>query len=101
VIDNRRAQGDNSDRVIVVAHHSPSDQSVHPKYAGDNVMNGCYRSNLEEFIMDRPEITLFTHGHTHEDFDYHIGATRVVCNPRGYVGYEARVDSWKPKLIEL
>jgi hypothetical protein len=24
-----------------------------------------------------------------------------VCNPRGYIGYEARADEWKPKLIEL
>jgi len=101
VIDNRRAGGERSDRVIVVGHHSPSDLSVHPKYAHDNLMNGCYRSNLEEFILDRPEIRLWTHGHTHEDFDYEIGATRVVCNPRGYVGYEARADTWKPKLIEL
>lgn len=101
VIDDRRAQGDRSDRVIVVGHHGPSDQSVHPKYRHDNVMNGCYRSNLEEFILDRPEIVLWTHGHTHEDFDYQIGSTRVVCNPRGYIGYERRADSWGPKLIEL
>ena len=101
VIDNRRAQGDRSDRVIVVGHHSPSDQSVHPKYRNDVIMNGCYRSNLEEFILDRPEIVLWTHGHTHEDFDYQIESTRVVCNPRGYIGYEARAESWQPKLIEL
>jgi Icc-related predicted phosphoesterase len=101
VIDNRRAQGDRSDRVIVVGHHSPSALSVHPRYQGDELMNGCYRSRMEEFILDRPEIRLWTHGHTHEDFDYEIGTTRVVCNPRGYVGYEARADSWRPKLIEL
>jgi len=101
VIDHRREQGDTSDRVIVVAHHSPSDQSVHPKYAHDNLMNGCYRSNLEEFILDRSEICLWTHGHTHEDFDYEIGSTRIVCNPRGYIGYEARADTWQPKLIEV
>lgn len=101
VIDNRRAAGERSDRVIVVGHHSPSQISVHPRYVGDEIMNGCYRSRMEEFILDRPEITLFTHGHTHEDFDYYIGTTRVVCNPRGYVGHEARADTWKPKLIEL
>ena len=37
----------------------------------------------------------------HEDFDYHIGSTRIVCNPRGYDGYEARAGFWQPKLIEL
>jgi hypothetical protein len=64
-------------------------------------MNGCYSSDLEAFILDHPEICLWTHGHTHEDFDYMIGTTRVVCNPRGYIGYEQRADTWQPKLIEL
>ena len=32
VINNRRAQGERSDRVIVVGHHSPSRQSTHPRY---------------------------------------------------------------------
>lgn len=101
VIDNRRAQGERSDRVIVVGHHSPSRLSTHPRYQHDTVMNGAYSSNLDQFIMDRPEICLWTHGHTHEDFDYHIGSTRVVCNPRGYIGHETRADNWQPKLIEL
>jgi 3',5'-cyclic AMP phosphodiesterase CpdA len=101
VIDNRRAQGERSDRVIVVGHHAPSQLSVHEKYQGNDIMNGCYRSNMEEFILDRPEICLWTHGHTHEDFDYMIGTTRVVCSPRGYIHYESRADTWQPKLIEL
>ena len=101
VIDNRRAAGERSDRVIVVGHHSPSRQSTHPRYLNENLMNGCYSSRMEEFILDRPEIRLWTHGHTHEDFDYMIGTTRIVCNPRGYIGYESRADAWQPKLIEL
>lgn len=101
VIDNRREQGDRSDRVIVVGHHAPSRASTHPRYQHDTIMNGGYSSSLDEFILDRPEIRLWTHGHTHEDFDYMIGTTRVVCNPRGYIGYEHRADSWQPKLIEL
>ena len=101
VIDNRRAQGERSDRVIVVGHHAPSRQSIHPKYQLDTIMNGAYGSDMDQFILDRPEIRLWTHGHTHEDFDYQIGTTRVVCNPRGYLGHERRADTWKPKLIEL
>jgi hypothetical protein len=30
-------------------------------------------------------VALWVHGHVHNQRDYHIGATRVVCNPRGYV----------------
>jgi len=101
VIDRRREQGERSDRVIVVGHHSPSRLSTHERYQHDHYMNGCYSSNMDDFILDRPEICLWTHGHTHEDFDYRIGTTRIVCNPRGYDGYEARADNWQPKLIEL
>jgi Icc-related predicted phosphoesterase len=101
VIDNRREQGERSDRVIVVGHHSPSRLSTHERYQHDHYMNGCYSSNMDDFILDRPEICLWTHGHTHEDFDYLIGTTRIVCNPRGYDGYEARAGFWQPKLIEL
>ena len=55
----------------------------------------------DEFILDYPQIKLWTHGHTHEDFDYMIGSTRIVCNPRGYLSYEDRADAWKPKLVEI
>ena len=64
-------------------------------------MNGGYHSSLEEFIMDRPNIKLWTHGHTHEEFDYMVGDTRVVCNPRGYIGYEPIADNWKLKVVEV
>jgi hypothetical protein len=64
-------------------------------------MNGAYNSRLEDFILARPGIKLWTHGHTHEDFDYMIGSTRVVCNPRGYIDYEDRADHFKLKYVEV
>ena len=100
-IHQRRESGDHTSRVIVVGHHAPSRQSTHPRYQGDHHLNGAYSTNLESFILAHPEIRLWTHGHTHEDFDYEIGSTRVVCNPRGYVGYEARTADWQPKLVEI
>jgi hypothetical protein len=100
-IDVRRAKGDRSDRVVIVGHHCPSRLSTHPRYKQDHIVNGAYSSDLDEFIMEHPEICLWTHGHTHEDFDYDIGRTRIVCNPRGYIGYEPRADAWRPKLVEL
>lgn len=47
-------------------------------------MNGGYASDLSEFILDNPKIKLWTHGHMHQNHDYLIGTTRVVCNPKGY-----------------
>jgi hypothetical protein len=88
-------------QMVVVGHHTPSHQSCHPRYAKDDLMNGGYHSDLSEFILDRPGIKLWTHGHTHELFDYMIGSARVVCNPRGYIGYEQLADDFKLKVVEL
>lgn len=88
-------------KFVVVGHHTPSFQSIADKYRGDDLMNGGYHSDLSEFILDRPQIKLWTHGHTHELFDYMIGETRVVCNPRGYSGYEEVADNFKLKVVEV
>jgi Icc-related predicted phosphoesterase len=88
-------------KFVVVGHHAPSRQSTHPRYAHDTIMNGGYSSNLDQFIEDHPQIRLWTHGHTHEDFDYMIGQTRVVCNPRGYAGHETRTQEWKLKTVTV
>jgi len=86
---------------VVVGHHSPSKFSTHPKYKDEKVTNGAYSSDLNEFILNNRQIKLWTHGHTHEEFDYMIGTTRVVCNPRGYDGYEDRADNFKLKYVEV
>lgn len=88
-------------QMVVVGHHTPSHFSCHPKYKDDSLMNGGYHSDLSEFILDRPGIKLWTHGHTHELFDYTIGDARIVCNPRGYIGYESMADTFTLKVVEL
>jgi len=88
-------------KVIMVGHHSPSKLSIHPRYAHDRVINSAYSSHLDDFILANPRIKLWTHGHTHEPFDYMIGSTRVVCNPRGYINYEYRADEFELKFLEV
>ena len=87
--------------VVVCTHHAPSKGSEHPRYKNEPLMNGGYNSQLDNFIMDRPGIKLWTHGHTHEDFDYMIKGCRVVCNPRGYINYEDRADRFELKFVEV
>lgn len=87
-------------KIVVVGHHTPSFQSCHEMYKGDYLMNGAYHSDLTGIMLDNPHIKLWTHGHTHHCFDYMVGETRVVCNPRGYDGYED--TGWDPnKIIEV
>ena len=67
---------------VVITHHAPSRQSIHPRYA-DSLLNACFVSDAERLARgDRAQ--LWIHGHTHDSFDYALHGTRVVCNPRGY-----------------
>ena len=92
-------EGRPDQKFVVVGHHAPSRLSTHPRYAHDTVMNGGYSSNMDEFIEEHPQIRLWTHGHTHEDFDYMIGSTRIMCNPRGYINYEHKASEWQLKTV--
>jgi Icc-related predicted phosphoesterase len=94
-------EGKHDQKFVVVGHHAPTKLSTHPRYADELIMNGGYSSDLSEFILDHPQIKLWTHGHTHEEFDYLIGTTRIVCNPRGYINYEDRADNFKLKFVEV
>lgn len=73
---------------IVVTHHAPSRKSIDTLYVGDP-LNAAYVSNLESLMHD---VKLWIHGHIHEEKDYYIGSTRVISNPRGYVGFEIPED---------
>ena len=84
--------------VVVLTHHAPSNASTHPYYADDTMMNGAYSSDLSEVILDHPQIRVWTHGHTHHTFDYMVGSTRIICNPRGYKGYEQQAEEFDPSI---
>jgi len=101
VLANCRANNTPDAKIVVVGHHAPTFESIAAQYRGDHVMNGCFASDLSELILDSPEIVLWTHGHMHDEFDYQIGSTRVVCNPRGYHGYEARANNFEIKYVDV
>ena len=88
-------------KTVVCGHHAPSKLSTKPRYEKDVMVNGAYSSDLSEFILDHPSIKLWTHGHTHHEFDYMIGSTRIVCNPRGYDGYEDQAENFTLKTVEI
>lgn len=88
-------------KTVVVGHHAPTRNSTHPRYANERVMNGAYSSYLNDIMLNNRQIKLWTHGHTHDDYDYMIQTCRVVCNPRGYINYEERADDFKLKYVEI
>lgn len=93
--------GNHDKKYVVVGHHAPSTMSIHPKYNDDPIMNGAYCSDLSEFILDNPQIKLWTMGHTHHKHRYYIGDTLVACNPRGYIGYEPEASEFSLRYIDL
>lgn len=67
---------------VVVTHHAPHRGSIAPRFAKDTI-TAAYASDLTAVIeAGRPD--LWVHGHMHDSFDYDVGSTRVLCNPRGY-----------------
>jgi DNA repair exonuclease SbcCD nuclease subunit len=91
-------------KTVVVSHHAPCARSISEKYVRDTIMNGAYYSDLSNLILDNPQIPVWFHGHIHSESDYTIGDTRVVCNPRGYVGLERASqedEPYYPKIVEV
>lgn len=72
-------------KTVVVTHHLPSEKSVVERFKGD-VLSACFASNLD-YLIDGTKTQLWIHGHTHDNLDYEVNGTRVICNPRGYVTY--------------
>ncbi len=93
LVDNLR-EGD-----VVVTHHMPSNLSVGPQWI--NAKSNCFFvCDMEELMLERKP-ALWVHGHTHDPFDYTLGDTRVVCEPRGYPRERAGWQNYKPKEIVI
>ena len=70
---------------VVVTHFAPTRKSISDRFDGSLINSYFANDGIEKFI-ETSEIKLWVHGHTHDTFDYIIGNTRIVCNPKGYVG---------------
>jgi DNA repair exonuclease SbcCD nuclease subunit len=81
IIDRIEFHKNENRKVVVISHHAPSELSIAPKYKNDP-LNFGYFSNISEIIDNGPD--LYFHGHMHDTFNYILGNTKVICNPRGY-----------------
>ncbi len=81
---------------VVVTHHAPSPRSIAARFR-ESPLNPAFVSNLEPVIAAH-QPALWIHGHMHDSFDYRIGKTRVVCNPRGYFPNELN-PSFDPNFV--
>ena len=79
--------------VLIMTHHAPTAASVNEKFK-NNPLNGAFYSNLEDIILNNPNIEYWFHGHMHDSITYEVGGCTVMCNPRGYPGNERRTNGF-------
>jgi predicted phosphodiesterase len=84
-------------KTVVVTHHTPCELSIEDRYKGD-ALSPSYASNLAEMAMMSD---VWIHGHVHSSNDYLLNTTRVISNPRGYVGVELNPNFNAAYVIEI
>lgn len=68
---------------VAITHHGVSPLSVSEKYQGHS-NNPLFINDFTEWMYQSWSPKLWIHGHVHDAFDYQLGNTRVVVNPRAY-----------------
>ena len=74
-----------NDNVFIVTHMAPSYQSNSPRFRGEST-NSAFCSDLDDWILEHPQIKYWCHGHLHSYANYTIGNCNIICNPVGYSG---------------
>ena len=81
----------NSDEpTVAIVHHGVHENSIHPRFRSDP-LTGTFVSDGSGWI-EKTQPNLVIHGHVHHSLDYHIGQTRIICNPHGYGGENLAFD---------
>lgn len=98
-----RLAEDHDGPTVVVTHHAPHPGSLHERYDNDGALNASFISDLSDVIAEH-QPALWLHGHVHDNHDYEVGSTRIVCNPRGYargVGMSENAGFIEDLVVEL
>lgn len=94
----RELQDPYDGKTVVVTHHAPTLESW--LYSERSFYRAAYCNDLHG-LLERFSIDLWVHGHIHAALDYHAHDVHVVCNPRGYDGYQLVSDFDGAKTIDL
>jgi Icc-related predicted phosphoesterase len=83
-------------KTVIITHHAPSFESTNC-WKADDPIKYAYASDLH-WLIEKYNPLLWIHGHIHCNYDYYIGKTRILFNPRGYYP-DSLNDSFKPDFI--
>ena len=68
---------------VVVTHHIPTVEGVHPKWLSDvSGFGRFFLCQLPKEVLGRPR--LWFYGHTHDSIAFEVGNCQFRCNPFGY-----------------
>lgn len=85
-------------KTIVVTHHAPTEWSWNES---SNALKKLAYCNDLKYLFHEYEIDVWFHGHIHSPGDYRITRSRILSNPRGYVGRKL-VDSFDlNKVVDI
>lgn len=85
-------------KTVVVTHHAPCNRSW--PYDDQSDYRATYCNDLQDYF-ERYDIDVWIHGHVHYVADYEHGGTRILCNPRGYTGYQVIEGFSGSKTVDL
>lgn len=81
--------------VVVLTHHTPSMTGTSaPQYDGSE-LSYCFSTDLTRLMQ--PHVAAWCSGHTHHNYDFYIGTTRLYSNQRGYPGRQSK--GWDPNGV--
>jgi predicted phosphodiesterase len=89
-------------KTVIVTHHLPHPDCTPLFYQGreTNYLFACGKEAFEHILSSDAAPPLWICGHTHHPSDVHIGRTRIVCNPMGYLGIPSeRANGFRWDLV--
>lgn len=87
----------NKQPIIVITHHLPSYNLIHYKYRNYKILNQAFATDLENYILQHPNIIMWCCGHSHIPNEYKLNSTILVMNP---IGYKKEIKEKKENKIK-
>lgn len=88
--------------VVMITHHSPTNYSIPVQYQTSKMNDAYYSKDMESTLEDgvfKP--VLWVQGHTHNKIQTKFANIPILCNPRGYQGYESIADTFEFESEEI